>query len=507
MNEYDEHEQGDQAPSEPITERVRIVGATQAGTAAGDLPPPPAPVDERSARYLGFSVPPLPDPPVEEPPAIQAPDLPHWTDPPTGQVPAILDRRPDLDDDEDRAWASLVDSGPVWREHEHEWEDSGFDASLLADDETRVGVLEESPLTERRPWEFDDFEPAVRPRDAGAEGTGDDPPAGTRSPDAGDQGESDEVEDEAWTAVGPATPLPGATRRSSRQAAGRPRAESPPVVAKGARSGRNVPMAIFTGVVVAAAALGCFALGSVASLVIATVVVTLAAAESFASLRRAGYRPATLLGLVATVAVMVSAYSKGLPALALVTVLVMVTAMLWYLFGAEHGSPLHGISATMLTYVWIGVLGSFGALLLAPSIYPHRHGVAFLFGAVVATVGADVGALVFGAWLGRHQLAPHVSPNKTWEGFIGGGLLAVALSIAITGQMHPWTPAKAAVLGIVVAAVAPLGDLCESLVKRDLGLKDMGTLLPGHGGVLDRFDGLLFALPATFYLVRVLHLG
>jgi len=100
-----------------------------------------------------------------------------------------------------------------------------------------------------------------------------------------------------------------------------------------------------------------------------------------------------------------------------------------------------------------------------------------------------------------------VSPKKTWEGFVGGAILAVAVSAAITGQVHPWTPGKAAVLGLVVAVVAPVGDLCESLIKRDLGLKDMGSLLPGHGGVLDRVDALLFVLPVTYYLVRVLHLG
>jgi phosphatidate cytidylyltransferase len=133
--------------------------------------------------------------------------------------------------------------------------------------------------------------------------------------------------------------------------------------------------------------------------------------------------------------------------------------------------------------------------------------VAFLVGAVVATVGADVGALVIGGWRGRHPLAPHISPNKTWEGLIGGTVFAVLASAAITGQVHPFTPGKAAVLGLVAAVVAPVGDLCESLIKRDLGLKDMGSLLPGHGGVLDRVDALLFVLPATYYLVRVLHLG
>jgi len=205
--------------------------------------------------------------------------------------------------------------------------------------------------------------------------------------------------------------------------------------------------------------------------------------------------------------VMVAVYAKGVSAIPLVAALLVVTTLVWYLVGAERGSTVDGVAGTIFGFAWIGLLGAFAALMLSPSQYPHRHGIAFLFGAVVATIGADVGALAVGSWLGRHPLAPRVSPGKTWEGLIGGAVLAVVLSAAVVGQVHPWTVPKAALLGVVAAVVAPIGDLCESLVKRDLGLKDMGAMLPGHGGVLDRIDALLFVLPATYYLVRVLNLG
>ena len=109
--------------------------------------------------------------------------------------------------------------------------------------------------------------------------------------------------------------------------------------------------------------------------------------------------------------------------------------------------------------------------------------------------------------MGSHQLAPRISPNKTWEGLIGSAVVTVVASTVVVGSIHPWDPATAALLGLVVAVVAPIGDLCESLLKRDLNLKDMGTLLPGHGGVLDRLDAMIFVVPATYYLVRALNIG
>jgi phosphatidate cytidylyltransferase len=592
VDDRDEYEPEGEALMEPITERVRIIGAQPAGAAVKDGLDEPAtaeavPAGEPALRPRGPSAE-GPDAPafdlfgdepdtdsggdepltashVEEPvtesspsrdveagrsapsgrnggdplepgsqplrlgePAAAVPDMPHWTDPPTGQVPAVLDRRGE-DDGTETQWSAAGDTGPAWREHSHEWDDSSFDPSLLADDETRVGALEETPVEERRPWEFDDLtKTGDGDRRDTASATG---PAAGSWWDEGAAGDAPPGSDVSEADSGPVSGL-GATSdpvergvasisssplRGSRDLTGSPAGSIPrgplprravvPPGGTGETTGRNMPVAIATGLGFALVAVVCFEAGTVATLVLATVVVALAAAECYAALRRRDRRPATLLGLVATVAIMVAAYAKGLAALPLVLVLVVTTAFVWHLVGAERGSTVEGVSSTLFGFLWVGLLGSFAALMLAPSIFPHRHGIAFLLGAIVATIGADVGALVIGTWLGRHHLAPEVSPNKTWEGLIGGAVVAVALSAAVTGQVHPWTVPKAALLGLVVAAVAPIGDLCESLVKRDLGLKDMGSILPGHGGVLDRVDALLFVLPATFYLVRVLNLG
>jgi phosphatidate cytidylyltransferase len=581
VDDRDDFDTEGEVPTEPA-ERVRIIGAQPAAVAAGeagrddetsatahDLPTEDGPGDERPpAGHDTDGAPGVAS--AEEPnggivrtwsaagaeadagptagargdSVTASPELPHWTDPPTGQVPAVLDRSSG-GDAEEGSWSSTGDTGPAWREHGHEWDDSSFDPSLLADDTTRVGALEESPVEERRPWEFGDLgssadRTTVEEEDVGEHAVprerGERVPATGK--DASDPGWWDEDDRDARagarTAVpsGPAHPGAGSEESAASAAAGVASISSSPLrlgrrsgqggaSAPGPfggrgimgradgddRDGRSMPVAIATGLGFALVAVLCFKAGSVATLVLATVVVTLAAAECYAALRHSGRRPATLLGLVGTVAMMVAVYAKGVAALPLVLVIVVVTTMLWYLVGADRGSPLEGIASTLLGFTWIAVLGSFAALMLAPSQYPQRHGVAFVLGAVVAAIGADVGALAVGSWIGRHPLAPRVSPNKTWEGLIGGAVLAVALSAGVTGAVHPWTPAKAAVLGIVAAVVAPLGDLAESMVKRDLGLKDMGSMLPGHGGVLDRVDGVLFVLPAAYYLVRVLHLG
>ena len=152
-------------------------------------------------------------------------------------------------------------------------------------------------------------------------------------------------------------------------------------------------------------------------------------------------------------------------------------------------------------------LGSFAGLLLNPTAYPLRHGVAYLGAAVALTVAHDVGSFAVGSKLGRHRLAPRVSPGKTIEGLIGGTVLTLGLAAGVVARVHPFGIGTALALGAVVVVFAPIGDLFESVVKRDLGLKDMGRLLPAHGGVFDRIDAMLFVLPATYLLVRLVHIG
>jgi phosphatidate cytidylyltransferase len=242
-----------------------------------------------------------------------------------------------------------------------------------------------------------------------------------------------------------------------------------------------------------------YAIGSTAMVVVAAIVVTATALELYYVIQRRGFRPATLLGVSASLGVMFGAYWKGEQALPLVLVLVFAASMLWYMLEVVQARPVVNIALTLMAFIWVGLLGSYAALLLRP-----HHGKNLLLLPVLATVAADVIAYAAGSTLGSRPLAPRISPGKTWEGVFVGLLGSVLVSIAV-GKIfldNTWTLKHALVLGVVVGVVAPLGDLCESMVKRDLHLKDSGGSLPGHGGLLDRFDGLLFVLPAAYYLVQ-----
>jgi CDP-diglyceride synthetase len=488
----------DEEPPTYHSGRVRIIGAEPAGDSVRD---PSGPVLE------------------------EHPELPHWNEPPTGQVPAVLDRSTG----EEQAVAP-----PTWREEETDWEahEEVFEPAMLSEDLPAVGALigeMDEVDVERQPWHFTTDDTLVIAPEPGLEP----PPAPVTPPAPPEPIAVDEPgAPEPRIRVGPTegspplpSPVPTATAAASAAAASRLTPPQPPEpktrkarttraaprtgnVSTGGTAGRDMRLAIGSGALLGVIALICFAAGTVATMVIVTAVVLLAAAEAYAAFRRAQYHPATLLGLVAVLSLLIETYNKGVAALPLVLVLLVAGSFVWYLARVEPAAdPVLGLLSTVFVFAWVGAFGSFAALLLNPTLFPHRHGIAFLLAAVIVTVTDDVASLLVGSAMGRHQLAPSISPNKSWEGLIGGAIAAVLVSVIVVHFIHPWTAGKAAVFGLVVAVVAPLGDLSQSMIKRHLGIKDMGRILPGHGGILDRVDGLLFVVPATYFVVKALHLG
>ena len=491
----------DEEPPTYHSGRVRIIGAEPAGDFVRD---PSGPVLE------------------------EHPELPHWNEPPTGQVPAVLDRSTG----EEQAVAP-----PTWREEETDWEahEEVFEPAMLSEDLPAVGALigeMDEVDVERQPWHFTTDDTLVIAPEPGVEPSPAPEPEPVAPPPPEPVAVDEPVSPEPRIRVGPSegppptpSPLPTATTAASVAAASRLTPPQPPEpktrkarttraaprtgnVSTGGTAGRDMRLAAGSGVLLGVIALICFAAGTVATMVIVTAVVLLASAEAYAAFRRAQYHPATLLGLVAVLSLLIETYNKGVAALPLVLVLLVAGSFIWYLARVEPAAdPVSGILSTVFVFAWVGAFGSFAALLLNPTLFPHRHGIAFLLAAVIVTVTDDVASLLVGSAMGRHQLAPSISPNKSWEGFIGGAVAAVLVSVIVVHFIHPWTVGKAAVFGLVVAVVAPLGDLSQSMIKRQLGIKDMGRILPGHGGILDRVDGLLFVVPATYFVVKALHLG
>jgi len=407
--------------------------------------------------------------------------LPHWTEPPSGEVPRILaDGAPlaPAADDELSAWSALS-TGPRWRDQPADWDEADFSDTVLDDREARLGALRDQPELDEEGDIFALGEAAAPPVPAQVIGSG----------------------TSTATQVRPLERLkrPGDRPRRGGGGPAGPGGGGGPT--PGSSDGTDIVPRVITGLIVAGVLLAAAAIGQRALVVIVLAAVTMAGAELFQALRTRGYQPATLLGLVGCASMVLGAYWRGMPAFPLVLTLMVIFSFLWYLAGVVHAKPTMNIAVTLFAFVYVGFLGSFASLFLRA---PNQEGVGLLLGAIIVTAAHDIGAYLVGKYWGKTPLAPELSPNKTFEGLVGGVLTSVVVSMLVVSQIGLWDVGKAFWLGVVVAVAAPLGDLCESMIKRDLGVKDMGKLLPGHGGVLDRVDALLFVIPATYYLALLL---
>ena len=276
---------------------------------------------------------------------------------------------------------------------------------------------------------------------------------------------------------------------------------------KEAGGGRNLGVAVGVGIGLVLLAAVALWSGPPATMVLIAVILGLCAVEFFTAVREAEFNPATLLGMVGAVALPLAVYWRGSEAYPVICFLSVVAGFAWYLFGVARERPLHNMGVTLLGILYIGGLGSFAARILTLDSRP----ISTLLSVIALVVANDVAAYFTGKGIGRTQLS-WVSPGKSWEGTIGGAAVTMLVSILLVGFgevgiFGSGDMIHAILLGLIVPVAAICGDLSESLLKRDLGIKDISDLLPGHGGFLDRFDAMLFALPTAFYLAVVLDLA
>ncbi|GAA0999065.1 hypothetical protein GCM10009555_099530 [Acrocarpospora macrocephala] len=270
-----------------------------------------------------------------------------------------------------------------------------------------------------------------------------------------------------------------------------------PPAAGGSRTGRNLPAAIGVG-----AALGALVIGSlytVKSLFLVVVMATVGVGvhelvKAFASRQ---IRVPLVVLLAGLAAMLGGAYYGGPVSLVgafAVTVMVLLGVRTFQ--GAD--GFVRDATASVFVAVYPALLAGFVALLLRP-----EDGAGRVVTFVAITVASDIGGYVAGVLFGRHKMSPIISPKKTWEGFAGSALACVVVGAWLVAWLLGGALWQGAILGAVMVVCATIGDLIESIIKRDLGIKDLGTLLPGHGGAMDRLDSLLFALVPCWLLLSL----
>ena len=261
------------------------------------------------------------------------------------------------------------------------------------------------------------------------------------------------------------------------------------------RAGRNLPAAIAVGLGLGAVILLTLYLWKPAFLAVVGAAVVIAVWELTNALHADRVRVPVVPVLVGALAILGAAYAGGSEPLLVALTLTVVATLLWRLPENPAGY-VRDITAGVFVTMYVPFLAAFAALLLRPDDGADRV-VVF----IATTVLSDVGGYVAGVLFGRHPMAPTISPKKSWEGFAGSALFTAvggALLVLLLVDGEIW---EGALLGLAVMTAATLGDLGESMIKRDLGIKDMGSLLPGHGGMMDRLDSLLLAAPVTYLLL------
>ncbi|MEV4820858.1 phosphatidate cytidylyltransferase [Micromonospora sp. NPDC049274] len=264
------------------------------------------------------------------------------------------------------------------------------------------------------------------------------------------------------------------------------------------RAGRNLPAAIGVGLGLGVLIVVPLVFYPLAFLPVIAAAIAVGIWEMARAVRRSGAHPPLLPLLAGGVLTIGLAWFAGPDALSLGLLVTVLGTMIWRLGDGPAGFQRDLTAATLIA-VYVPFLGGFAALLAAAP----DDGRLRILATLIAVVLSDTGGYAAGVSFGRHPMAPSISPKKSWEGFAGSVTAAALGSALLLWLMFEVAPWWGAVFGVAVSCAAVLGDLAESMIKRDLGIKDMSNLLPGHGGLMDRLDSILFAVPTAYLLLAI----
>ncbi len=261
------------------------------------------------------------------------------------------------------------------------------------------------------------------------------------------------------------------------------------------RAGRNLGAATGVAVALGAVIIASLFIEKVAFVWLVGAVIAIAVWELSTALGLRDIQVPVVPVVLGAVALLGSAYVGGTEAMVVALALTVLAVLVWRL-GEPQPGYLRDVSAGAFTTLYVPFLAGFAVLLVQPDDGAWRV-VTFL----LVVSASDTGGYAFGVLFGKHPMAPRVSPKKSWEGFVGSTLLCVVVGVITVVLLLDGRWWVGIVLGVATLVSATLGDLGESMIKRDLGIKDMGTLLPGHGGIMDRLDSLLPSAPVVWLVL------
>ncbi len=258
-------------------------------------------------------------------------------------------------------------------------------------------------------------------------------------------------------------------------------------------------MAIATSLLMVGAIVGSLLLSRLLFVAVVFLLVVVSLAELLAVLRHRVARPAVPVVYASAVVLVFGAWQFGVPALSFGILVTLLAGFAWYLFDIGRAEVTRNLAATLLASVYIPFTAAHLVLVVRES--PDHVGA--ILGYALLVIIYDTAAYAVGASVGRRRFAPSISPGKSVEGAVGATVATLVVGALVLPLWAPWTLAVGLTMALVTVVVAPLGDLAESMIKRDLAVKDMSSFLPGHGGFLDRMDAMLLVAPALYYVLTV----